>query len=103
MPAATCALVVVPSDSESQAGMDSMRSVPPVLEVAGTCPCMEPRDGFLDLNTFFEMLFISLKIDDQCERERFLDYISGVEITIIYHHNGKWKLASVNVLSLCLG
>ena len=81
MPAATCALVVVPTDSESQAGMDGMRSVPPVLEVAGPSSCMEPRDGFLELNTFFKKLFISLIIDDQCERERFLDYISGVEVT----------------------
>ena len=64
MPAATCVLVI-PSDSESQAGMDSMRSVAPVLvdvKVAGTSPlaCMEPRDGFFDLKTFFKMRFISM-------------------------------------------
>ena len=65
MPAATCVLVV-PSDSESQAGMDSMRSVAPVLddvEVAGPGPCMEPGDGFLGLKTFFKTRFISLMID----------------------------------------
>ena len=51
-PAAACALVV----SESQAGIESMRSVATAIadvEVAGTAgPCMEPRDGFLDLKTF---------------------------------------------------
>ena len=65
MPAATCALVV-PSDSESQAGMDSMRSVAPVLvdvEVAGTSPWIEARDGFFDLKTFFKMRFMSLMIN----------------------------------------
>ena len=72
MPAATCALVV---PSESQAGEDSMRSVAPALvsvEVAGPGPCMEPRDRFLDLKNFFKKRFISLMIDDQCERERSL-------------------------------
>ena len=72
MPAATCALVV---PSESQAGKDSMRSVAPALvnvEVAGPGPCMEPRDRFSDLETFFKTRFISLIIDDQCERERSL-------------------------------
>ena len=64
MPAATCALVVL----ESQAGTDSIRSVAPEpvlvdVEVAGTSPCMEPRDGFLDLKTFFKMRFISLMIN----------------------------------------
>ena len=54
-PAVTCALEVA---SESQAGMDGMRSVVrlvPVLidvEVSGPGPCMEPRDGFLDLKSF---------------------------------------------------
>ena len=46
-PAASCALV---APSESQAGMDGMRSVVSVLvdvEVAGPT-----RDGFLDLKTF---------------------------------------------------
>ena len=61
MPAATCALVV----PESQVGTDSIRSVAPEpvlvdVEVAGTS--MEPRDGFLDLKTFFKMRFISLMI-----------------------------------------
>ena len=61
IPAATssCALVV-PPDSKSQAGMDSMRSVAPVLvdvEVAGPSPWV-PRDGFLDLKDFFKMRFI---------------------------------------------
>ena len=58
-----------------------MRSVAPVLvdvEVAGPSPCMDPSDGFLDLKTFSKMRFISLMIDDQCERERSFDYISGV-------------------------
>ena len=65
MSAASCVLVV-PSDLESQAGMGSMRSVAPVLvdvEVAGTSPRMEPRDGFLDLKAFFKMRFISLMIN----------------------------------------
>ena len=60
-PAGTCVLVV-PSDSESQAGMDSMRSVALVLvdvEVAETNPCVKSKDGFLDLKTFFTMRFIS--------------------------------------------
>ena len=61
-----------------------MRSVGPVLvdvEVAGPSPCMVPRDGFLDLKIFFKMRFISLMVKiDQSERERFLDYISGVEM-----------------------
>ena len=42
MPAVTCALIV---PSESQAGMDGMRSVVPALvdvEIAGPRPCMEP-------------------------------------------------------------
>ena len=50
-PAATCA---VPSDSESQAGIDGMGSMVPVLvdaEVTGPGSCMEPRDGFLDLES----------------------------------------------------
>ena len=80
MPLATCALVV-PSDSESQAGMDSMRSVGPVLvdvEVAGPSSCTEPRDGFLDLKKIlYSVLHI---IDDRSERERFLNYISGAEM-----------------------
>jgi hypothetical protein len=49
-PAVTCALAA----SESQAGMDGMRSVVPELvdvEVAGPDPCCEPREGFLDLKT----------------------------------------------------
>ena len=60
MPAATFALVVA-SDSDSQAGIDSMRSVAPVLvdvEVVGPNPCMEPRHGFLELKTFLKMRFI---------------------------------------------
>ena len=63
MPAATCVLEV-PSDSESQiTGMarDGMKSVAPVLvdvRVAG--PCIEPRDDFSDLKSFFKMRFISL-------------------------------------------
>ena len=58
-------MLVVPSDSESQAGMDSMRSVAPVLvdvEVAETNPCVKSKDGFLDLKTFFTMRFISLMV-----------------------------------------
>ena len=44
--------------------MDGMRSVVPVLvdvEAAGTGPCVEPRDGFLNLKTFFalELRFMS--------------------------------------------
>ena len=65
MLAATC-VPIVASVSESQAGMDSMRSVAPVLvdvEVAGPGPCMEPGDGFLGLKTFFKTRFISLMID----------------------------------------
>ena len=61
MPAATCALIVL-SNSESPAGMDSMRSVAPVLvdvDVACPSPCVVPRDGFLDLKIFFKMRFIS--------------------------------------------
>ena len=73
MPAATCALAV---PSESQAGTDSLRSVAPALVDVEAAPCMEPRDGFLDLKTFFKARFISLTIDDQCERERSLDYLS---------------------------
>ena len=47
--------------------MDGMRSVVPVLvevEAAGPGPCVEPRDGFLDLKTFFalELRFISSMI-----------------------------------------
>ena len=57
MPVATCALVV-PSDLESQAGMDSLRSVLVDVEVSGPSSCMEPRDGFLDLKTFLKMCFI---------------------------------------------
>ena len=54
MPAVTWALAVA-----SLAGMDGMRSVVLVMsvevEVAGPSssgPCIEPRDGFLDLKTF---------------------------------------------------
>ena len=64
-PAATCAPVAL-SDSESQAGMDNMRSVGPVLvdvKVAGPSSCTEPRDGFLDLKSFFKARFISLMIE----------------------------------------
>ena len=51
MPAVTCVLAVA-----SLAGMDGMRSVVLVMsvDVEVACPgtCNEPRDGFLDLNTF---------------------------------------------------
>ena len=71
--AVTCALAI---PSESQEGMDSMRSVAPVLvdvEVAGPSSCMEPRYCSIDLETFFKMRFIvSLMIDDQCKRESSL-------------------------------
>ena len=64
MPAASCALVApLTSDSLSHVGMDSMRSVAPMLvdvDIAGPSPWMGPRDGFLDLKTFFTMRFISL-------------------------------------------
>ena len=69
MPVATCALIVL-SNSESHAGMDSMRSVALVLvdvKVAGPSPCVVPRDGFLDFKTFFKMRFISLMIKSQSE------------------------------------
>ena len=52
MPAVTCALAVL---SESEEGMNGMRSVMPLLvdvEAAVPGPCIEPRDGFLDLKTF---------------------------------------------------
>jgi hypothetical protein len=39
-----------------------MRSVVPVMRVAGPGPCIEPGDGFLDLKTFLKMRFISLMI-----------------------------------------
>jgi hypothetical protein len=51
MPAVTCALAVA-----SLAGMGGMKSVVLVMsvgiEVAGPGPCIEPRDGFLDLKNF---------------------------------------------------
>ena len=53
-PAATRALAA-PPESESQAGIDGMGSVLPVLvdvEDAGPGPCIEPQYGFLDLETF---------------------------------------------------
>ena len=45
--------------------MDGMRSVVPVPvlvddKVAGPGPCMEPRDGLLNLKNFLKMRFISL-------------------------------------------
>ena len=62
-----------------------MRSVGPVfvnVEVAGPSPCMEPRDCFLDLRTFFKKRFISLMIDVK-EKGGSLDYISEVGMAII--------------------
>ena len=45
--------------------MDCMRSVVPVPvlvddKVAGPGPCMEPRDGLLNLKSFLKKRFISL-------------------------------------------
>ena len=51
-----------------RSGKNGVRSVVPVLvdvEAAGPCPCMEPRDGFLDLMSFLYMRFISLKINEK--------------------------------------
>ena len=48
--------------------MDNMRSVVPVPvlvddKVAGPGPCMEPRDGLLNLKNFLKMRFISLMMN----------------------------------------
>jgi hypothetical protein len=60
--------------------MDGMRSAVLVMSVdvvvTGSGPCIEPRDGFLDLKSFLKMRFISLMI--KVKRERSLDYISEV-------------------------
>ena len=61
-----------------------MRSVVPVLidvEAADPSPCIEPRDGFLDLKSFSLMSALDIvdSVDDHwymCERERSPDYIS---------------------------
>ena len=55
MPAVTCALAVI---SPTWTGMDGMvsaalvKSVDVDVDVAGPGPCVEPRDGLLDLKTF---------------------------------------------------
>ena len=52
-PKVTCALAVA---SESEGKMDGMRSALLVMsvdvDVAGPSPCVDPRDGILDLKTF---------------------------------------------------
>ena len=58
--------------------MDGMRSVVLVMsvdcEVAGPGSCIEARDGFLDLNTFLKICFISTMISLMIKDN---DYISG--------------------------
>ena len=58
----TCALAI----GLLVARMDGMRSVVLVMsvdgEVAGPGSCIETRDGFLDLNTFLKICFISIMI-----------------------------------------
>ena len=58
--------------------MDGMISVVLVMcvdvEVAGPGPCMEPRDGFLDLKIFLQKRFISLMVSVEV-KEKDLDYI----------------------------
>ena len=57
---------------------DGMRSLVLVMsvdgEVAGPGSCIETRDGFLDLNTFLKIFFISTMISLMIKDN---DYISG--------------------------
>ena len=49
------------------------------VEVAHPGPCIEPRDGFLDLKTFLYRCFMSMMVKDKDK-----DYISEEELSV-YH------------------
>ena len=50
------------------------------VEVASG-PSIEPKDGFMDLKNFL-INALNLVVDDQGQRERAFDYISGEVVTV---------------------
>ena len=100
-PAVTCALAVA-----SLAGMDGMRSVLVKnvdIEVTCPCTCIEPRDGFLDLEILLKKRFISLMIKVK-EIALLLTKLSIIAVLVPHRHiisqGNPWRIALTNYLSI---